>query len=208
MIHWLLDSLKLRPDDALVIVYDPGFMGTTYWEPVTSASPNVSLVQLPGPTRGAAETVLLGLRGISRNLRSRPVMLVDGDTFYEEDIVSAYRDICATSNAVYYFEDTQPKPLYSYIVFDSSHRISQVKEKVKISDHANTGCYCFMRGVGAPLFPPRAVPGGLFPLAHASRPCPFRARGAMSGAPRCELDATLARFSGRVLHVGRYCADD
>ena len=35
--------------------------------------------------------------------------------------------------------DTQPKPIYSYIVFDpASRRITQVKEKVKISDHANT----------------------------------------------------------------------
>ena len=34
--------------------------------------------------------------------------------------------------------DTQPKPIYSYIVFDpASRRITQVKEKVKISDHAN-----------------------------------------------------------------------
>jgi hypothetical protein len=155
MILWVIDSLKVRPDDALVIVYDPNFIGRKYWEPVCSAHPCVSLVELTGATRGAAETVLLGLRGISRALRSRPVMLVDGDTFYEDDVVSGYRDICATSNGVYYFDDTQPKPLYSYIVFDGSRRISQIKEKVKISDHANTGCYCFMRGAGAPRPPAR-----------------------------------------------------
>ena len=65
MILWVIDSLKTRPGDALVIVYDPKFISPKYWEPVCSAHPNVSLVQLPGPTRGAAETVLLGLRGIS-----------------------------------------------------------------------------------------------------------------------------------------------
>jgi len=90
MILWVIDSLKLRPDDALVIIYDPGFIARKYWEPICSAHKCVSLVELPGPTRGAAETVLLGLRGINRALRSRPVMLVDGDSFYEEDIVSAY----------------------------------------------------------------------------------------------------------------------
>ena len=42
------------------------------------------------------------------------------------------------------FHDTQPKPIYSYIVVEpSTRRITQVKEKVKISDNANTGCYCF-----------------------------------------------------------------
>ena len=147
MILWVLDNLKLKPEDAVVIVYDPNFIPPKAWEPIQSAYPNLITVKLDGPTKGAAETVLLGLSGIPRPLRERPVMLVDGDTFYEEDIVTQYRDVSSTANAVFYFVDTQPKPIYSYIVFDDSRRISQVKEKVKISDHANTGCYCFMRGV-------------------------------------------------------------
>ncbi len=147
MILWVLDSLKLCANDAVVIVYDPSFIPPKFWEPIASAYPNLVLVELDGPTRGAAETVMLGLSGVPRALRERPVMLIDGDTFYEEDIVSQYREVSTTTNAVFYFVDTQPQPLYSYIVFDDSARISQVKEKVKISDHANTGCYCFMRGV-------------------------------------------------------------
>jgi len=146
MILWVLESLDLEPTDCLVIVYDPGFIPVKYWEPVASQFPNLRLVELPGPTRGAAETVMIGLRGLPKALRARPVMLVDGDTFYDEDIVSKYREVCNVSNGVFYFEDTQPKPLYSYIVFDTNRRISQVKEKVKISDHANSGCYCFMKG--------------------------------------------------------------
>uniref|UniRef100_A0A7S0LLM0 Nucleotidyl transferase domain-containing protein n=1 Tax=Coccolithus braarudii TaxID=221442 RepID=A0A7S0LLM0_9EUKA len=147
MILWVLDNLNLQPKDALVIVYDPGFIPPKFWEPIQEKYPTLSLVQLPGPTRGAAETVMIGLRGISKALRSRPVMLVDGDTFYEEDIVSKYREVATSANGVFWFADTQPKPLYSYIVFDAaSRRITQVKEKVKISNHANSGCYCFMSG--------------------------------------------------------------
>ena len=147
MIMWVLDSLKLGPKDALVIVYNPGWMSPKFWELARAKYPHLQLVELPGPTRGAAETVQIGLRALPKRLRSQPVMLVDGDCFYDEDIVSTYREISATSNGVFYFVDTQPKPLYSYIVFDAqSKRISQVKEKVKISDHANTGCYCFSDG--------------------------------------------------------------
>ena len=147
MIMWVLDSLKLGPNDSLVIVYNPGWMSPKFWELARGKYPKLQLVELPGPTRGAAETVQIGLRGLSKKLRSQPVMLVDGDCFYDEDIVSTYRAISATSNGVFYFVDTQPKPMYSYIVFDpASRRISQVKEKVKISDHANTGCYCFSDG--------------------------------------------------------------
>lgn len=147
MILWVIDSLKLGPDDALVIVYNPAWMSPKYWEAVTAAYPQLQLVELPGPTKGAAETVLIGLQGLPKHLRSQPVMLVDGDCFYEEDIVATYRAIAPSSNGVFYFTDTQPKPMYSYIVFDpTSRRITQVKEKVKISDNANTGCYCFSNG--------------------------------------------------------------
>ena len=147
MILWVIDSLKLGPNDALVIVYNPAWMSPKYWEAVTAAYPQLQLVELPGATRGAAETVLIGLQGLPKHLRSQPVMLVDGDCFYEEDIVATYRAIAPSSNGVFYFTDTQPKPIYSYIVFDpTSRRITQVKEKVKISDNANTGCYCFSNG--------------------------------------------------------------
>ena len=148
MILWVLDSLKLRPQDELVIVYNPDFLSRKYWPIVTATYPRLRFVELPGPTRGAAETVMIGLRGINATLRAQPVMLVDGDAFYDQDIVSMYREVASKgANGVFYFEDTQPKPMYSYIVFDpSSRRISQVKEKVKISDNANTGCYCFANG--------------------------------------------------------------
>ena len=176
MILWVLDSLNVRADDSLVIVYNPAFLSKKYWPIVTAAYPRIRFVELQGPTRGAAETVratalgpalrvgphaltttallrappmqvMIGLQGLPSDLRAQPVMLVDGDAFYDQDIVSMYRNVAAKANGVFYFEDTQPNPIYSYIVFEpSSRRISQVKEKVKISDAANSGCYCFMSG--------------------------------------------------------------
>ena len=148
MILWVIDSLLLKPCDELVIVFNPDFLPRKWWQVVRAKYPRLRLVELPGPTRGAAETVLIGLQGLPRDVRGRPVMLVDGDTFYGEDIVSKYREASPTANGVFYFVDTQPKPIYSYITFEpSSRRITQVKEKVKISDNANSGCYCFMNGL-------------------------------------------------------------
>ena len=130
MILWVIESLNLQADDEVVIVYNPAFISDSLWPKILDAHPKIRLVQLPGPTRGAAETVLIGLRGIPKALRSRPVMLVDGDAFYEEDIVSMYRAVAPTANGVFYFEDTQPKPIYSYIVIEpSSGRIQQVTRR-------------------------------------------------------------------------------
>ena len=95
MIVKVIESLKLKPNDALVIVYNPAFLDRRVWAPLKSAYPALTLVELGGPTRGAAETVLIGLKGLPRKLLERPVMLVDGDCFYDEDILSMYRAVCS-----------------------------------------------------------------------------------------------------------------
>lgn len=148
MILWVLEHLKLEQEDALVICYNPAFMRLNVWmqEVVRGQYPGVHLVELPGPTRGAAETVLLALRGIPEEVRKRPVMLCDGDTFYTHDIVGAFRTVAGVNNASFVFHDTQPKPIYSYCIVDSAMMVKETKEKVKISDWANSGCYCFRNG--------------------------------------------------------------
>ena len=147
MILWVLDSLSLLPIDDLVIVYDPSFIPPKFWSAISDRYPQLTLVTLPGPTRGAAETVLIGLKALPQQVRAKPVVLLDGDAFYDVDVVSAYRELAAEAHGVFYFPDTKPAAIYSYIVFDEATAlISQVKEKVKISDAASTGCYCFMSG--------------------------------------------------------------
>lgn len=148
MLLWVLDNLQIGPNDEIVIVYDPAFLTLKYWPLILEKYPKIRRVELPGPTRGAAETVLLGLQGIPAKERKRPVMLCDGDTFYTADVVPQYRAAAkAGKNAVFYFDSFDPKPIYSYVTIDPATGLVQdVKEKVKISDHANSGCYCFVDG--------------------------------------------------------------
>jgi NDP-sugar pyrophosphorylase family protein len=148
MIIYVLDSFTLSEKDTLIVVYNPAYMGIGNFmqEVVGIKYPRCKFVELPGPTRGAAETVLFGLKGIDEELRKKPTLLADGDTFYTSDIVSKFREVCSTHNACFCFHDTQEKPIYSYIKLDSSDEITEVKEKVKISDWANSGCYCFRNG--------------------------------------------------------------
>lgn len=116
MLMWLLDKLALRSDDSLVICFNPAYLGTgeLMEEFVDGRYPNVTLVHLEGETRGAAETVMLALRGIDESLRSRPTMLCDSDTFYTANIVDQFRAVAHTHNACFVFHDTQPKPMYRY----------------------------------------------------------------------------------------------
>mmetsp|Transcript_11210 Transcript_11210/g.34469 ORF Transcript_11210/g.34469 Transcript_11210/m.34469 type:complete len:435 (-) Transcript_11210:29-1333(-) len=148
MILWVVDSLKLAPEDTLVVVYNPNFLDMReLMEMVVAHRPGAVLVELAGPTRGAAETVRFGLEGLAASRRSRPTMLVDGDAFYTVDIVNMYRAVSSRAGGSFVFEDTQPKPMYSYVTLGADGKaITSIKEKVKISDWANTGCYCFRDG--------------------------------------------------------------
>lgn len=148
MILWVLDNLTLGVHDTLVIVYNPAFMniGRLMEQVVGHAYPQCQFVELPGPTRGAAETVLFGLRALSDDLRRRPTVLADGDTFYTTNVVGAFRQVAETSNAIFCFQDEQTNPIYSYIRVGDNDLVLEVKEKVKISDLANSGCYCFRNG--------------------------------------------------------------
>ena len=65
MIRWVVDKLKLGPDDALVIVFNPKFMSMDVFmrELVQNHYKNCTLVELKGPTRRSSA---LGGSGAAR----------------------------------------------------------------------------------------------------------------------------------------------
>lgn len=96
-------------------------------------------------------------------------MLVDGDCFYTTDIIGMYRAVSATHNATFTFHDTQLKPIYSYVTVDgSTDDVMDIREKVKISDHANTGCYCFRSGAELERYCVGIIDAGVMQLSQVS----------------------------------------
>jgi capsule biosynthesis phosphatase len=136
IIFWLLESLKLESSDRVYIAYNEILDYYDFSEIVKSKFPFINLMAIPS-TRGASETILLSLEsfGIEGDLT-----ILDGDTWYNEDILGKVRD-CGC-NAVTYFTSTDPNPIYSYIQIQEN-KIVKIKEKNKISDNANSGCYVF-----------------------------------------------------------------
>lgn len=136
IIFWLLESLKLNHDDNVYIAYNEILDYFYFSDIIKSKFPSIKTLSIPS-TRGASETILLSIDGfkIKGNLT-----ILDGDTWYEEDILNKVRD--CNCNAVTYFTSTEPKPIYSYIQIQNNS-ITKIKEKNKISDNANSGCYVF-----------------------------------------------------------------
>jgi capsule biosynthesis phosphatase len=144
MIFHVIDNLKLYPNDNLIIIYNKELNKFNFNKILKTKYPNVILIELNKQTEGAAETVLIGLNSIDEKMLNNKNILLDCDTFYKTDILSIYRN--QKHNAVFCFKDAQSKPIYSYIKFDSKNIVNEIKEKVKISNYANTGCYCFEDG--------------------------------------------------------------
>ena len=136
IIFWLLESLNIQDSDIVYIPYNEYLDGFEFKEVVNSIYPNIKLTSLP-TTNGPSETIKLCINHF--NIKGK-IVLLDGDTWYSEDILSKIRK--NDNNLTTYFKSTTLEPLFSYIKLDNN-QIVDVKEKVKISDNANSGCYVF-----------------------------------------------------------------
>jgi len=140
MIFYVLDNLNLSKEDKVFIIYY-NVEKNLFESTITKKYPNIHFIELKEQTKGASETIHKGLQKIKSISGHKNCIFLDCDTFYTEDVLSLYRSI--DKNAVFFVNNTETNPIYSYIKIDSSGSITDIKEKIKISDNANTGIYCF-----------------------------------------------------------------
>jgi len=148
MIYKVIENINISPEDNIHIVYHNHLKEYNFETLIKFYFPdkNISFISLDYLTKGAAETVLKCLETFSEDKIKENVLLLDCDTFYEEDIISKYKS-SKNKNVIFYFNDTNPKPIYSYINIDDNQRVIGIKEKIKTSDNANTGAYGFESGI-------------------------------------------------------------
>ena len=101
---------------------------------------NIVFKKISVDTRGAAETVLITLENIPNERRNQKTIIVDSDNVYLDDVISKSKEI--DGNVIFYFEDTQIDPIFSYITIEDGE-VTNIKEKQKISNNASLGVYGF-----------------------------------------------------------------
>jgi dTDP-glucose pyrophosphorylase len=138
ILYWLLDCLKIDEGVKIIIPYNEELYKYGFENKLRKDYPHLNFVfiQLFTNTRGAAETIYIG----TTDLEDYPIMCLDGDSFYKCDIVDIWRKK-EFGNMVTVIHDKDNNP-YSYVSV-KKNRVIDIKEKVKISDLAITGCYCF-----------------------------------------------------------------
>ena len=137
-----IHRLRLGPEDAVWIFGRPSL------QPLYDAlewPAQVKWISVAEETRGAAETVALGLDEVQRCFNKggeRPLLILDGDAFYRIDVVGLFRGLELPAVAVFAVSVDEP-PIFSYSFLDDEDRVLAVAEKKAIAPWANTGAYYF-----------------------------------------------------------------
>jgi HAD superfamily hydrolase (TIGR01509 family) len=143
MIEYVLDNIVFDNNDTIYIIYNTALDNYNFVSIITKRYPQIKCIPIHD-TSGAAETLYIGLTHIihkDSNIHKK-CLILDCDTFYTEDIVSIFRN--SQHNMVFYTTNTSPNAIYSYITMDTNNIITNIKEKEKISDNANSGAYAFI----------------------------------------------------------------
>jgi HAD superfamily hydrolase (TIGR01509 family) len=143
----VLDNLNIQKDDRVYLFYHISLEEYGFSDKIREKYPCIKQTPIPIQTKGAAETLRIGIETIFPRFSDQmlPCIVLDCDTFYTFDILEAFRQLQARNNknAVFYTHNTNPQPIYSYIQMDPDTLITEIAEKRKISDNANTGAYGF-----------------------------------------------------------------
>ena len=144
MILWLLESLNIGGADNLYIVHGGDLDRHNFQDVLRTKYQKhpIKFIELPYLTDGPADTLAMAV--IFLHDPSLPMLSLDCDTFYSDDVVGMYR-AGDCGNRIFYFEDRYQKPLYSYVKIEGGV-VKDIAEKRKISDHANCGAYGFKSG--------------------------------------------------------------
>jgi capsule biosynthesis phosphatase len=140
IMYWLLENLNLKDIKYVYIPYNKELKRYRFEEQLKKDFPNINFrfLCLENNTRGAAETIKISLDALGSN-KDMHIMCIDSDNFYTEDFILDWDG----DNMVVTFEDCFAEPVFSYVNFDKSNVIVDIKEKNKISNNACTGVYCF-----------------------------------------------------------------
>ena len=90
--------------------------------------PNVSFefINIEYPTKGAAETIRIGLHKLSNSVLQKRIMVLDCDTIYFENIISKYIN-GEHKDVVFYFDNDVTEPIYSYIIKNGKN-VTNIRE--------------------------------------------------------------------------------
>ncbi|KAI8110019.1 hypothetical protein M9434_001295 [Picochlorum sp. BPE23] len=150
IISWLLHHLEFEDSDICLIIANKKLQAFGFDQEIATVNAskrNITVHYLHQETKGATETVLLGLKQVPVECMREGLAVIDSDAFFTKDVLSMGRK-STIKNGIVCFEDTTDVPIggpssFSHVLTDDKNIISDIKEKVKLSTLASCGCYFF-----------------------------------------------------------------
>lgn len=140
ILQYLLDCLTLKNVNYVYIVYNKEYEKYHFEETLLHEfNINFKYLKLNKDTGSATETILLALDNL-KNEKDCPILCIDCDSFYTNDIVSLWNG----KNMVFSIKDYSDSNICSsFVDIDCNNHITKMVQKYRISINACTGAYGF-----------------------------------------------------------------
>lgn len=141
ILYYLLDNLDYSKITMVYIPYNKEYSSYRIEDIIQKDYPNIKFkfLCLNENTRGAAETLNIALHELI--IPDCPILSLDGDNYYTNNIVELWNG----DNKVFTVKHEGDVPIYSYVCIKNiyDNEITDIVEKIKISNYACTGAYGF-----------------------------------------------------------------
>lgn len=142
MIQWVVESLNMKAN-YIFIVQEDHYKRYALQHTLNLIAPNCKIVTVNELTEGAACTTLLAKDLIDNN---KPLLLANSDQFIDWESNEFMYSMIADEidGGILTFKSTHPK--WSYAKLNEDGFVTEVAEKIPISEHATVGIYYWKHG--------------------------------------------------------------
>ena len=138
LIFYLIENLIIDDKTLIYIVYNHEYSKFRFEDLLKKNFPklNFKFYHLLNDTEGASETINISLKNLNYDYDC-PILCLDSDNFYTNcDIIKLWNK----KNSIYYFDDNNNQPIYSYIKLDNNNNISAFCISSGLPSCAFTSC--------------------------------------------------------------------
>jgi NDP-sugar pyrophosphorylase family protein len=144
MIQWVIENLSTDIEHRFIFICQSKHQHEYGFETrLKSILSNFEIIAIDGLTQGAAETVLFASELIDNN---DPLLIANSDQYIEYDLKDFLSSTSDKNVDGSILTMTSDSPKWSYIKFNDSYHVVEVREKEVISSEATVGIYAFSRG--------------------------------------------------------------
>jgi dTDP-glucose pyrophosphorylase len=144
MIQWVIENLSTGIDHRFIFICQSKHVQEYHFESrLKTMLTNFEVISIDGITQGAAETVLLASSLINND---NPLLIANSDQYIEYNLENFMFLMNDGNSDGTILTMTSNNPKWSYIKFNDTLHVTEVREKEVISSEATVGIYAFARG--------------------------------------------------------------